>query len=409
MLAIISSVWPLLFGVSLIMVGNGLQGTLLGVRAALENFPTAATGLIMSGYYVGFLAGSTLAPKVVRRVGHVRVFAALAALASATVLLHDVFPDPWVWGGVRILTGFCYAALFVVSESWLNNASSNEIRGGVFSIYMVIQLGSMGAGQFLLALADPAGSRLFILVSVLLSVAIAPVSLIATRTPKFAEPERLELRRLFSICPLGILGTFGVGVAHGSFWGMGAVYAQESGLSLGQISMFMGVSILGGVVFQWPVGRFSDKFDRREVIRGTAFLAAGLALLAVPVSLQAKALLPALGFLLLGASLPLYSLFVAYTNDRLTPEQTVAASSALVLSVGTGAIIGPTAIALVMSAMGPHGFFAGIALFHAAIGALTAYHIRREKSGSRAAQAVPSALPGNGEGKQTADVGQDNG
>lgn len=375
MLAVVSTTWALLLGIAFIMIGNGLQGSLLGIRASLEHFPTAVTGVVMSGYYIGFLAGSTLTPRAVGRVGHIRVFGALASLASVAILLQAVFVDPVTWTAMRVVTGFSYAGLYVIAESWLNDRSTNETRGQLLSVYMVVQFVGLTCGQLLLNAAPPSGFELFTLVSVLVSLAVIPVLLTTRPAPSFATPVTVGLRQLYRVSPLGVLGCLGVGLAHSAFFGMGAVYGAEVGLSVRQISLFMSAMILGGVALQWPVGRLSDRFDRRRVITAVTVLAAVTALVAVPVSALSNTGLFALVCLFGGLSLPMYSLCLAHTNDFLRPDQMVAASSGLVLIFGIGAIFGPFTVAWMMAGLGPAGFFLYLAIIHAAIGLFAVYRM----------------------------------
>jgi len=385
----VASAWALFLGIGLLMLGNGLQGSLLGLRAQMEGFSTAITGVIMSGYYAGFLAGSIFAPAVVQRVGHIRVFAALATLASAAVLLHTLLLDPIAWTGLRLITGFCYAGLYVVAESWLNDRATNETRGQLLSVYMVIMLGAMALGQFLLILADPGGFTLFILISVLISCALIPIALTTGPVPAFDTPAPVRLRRLIAISPLGVFGTFGVGVAHGAILGMGAVYAEQMGLAIADIALFMAALIAGGVILQWPIGRLSDRFDRRIVIAIVTSVAGIAACLLTLVPGQATAL-PAwwgfgrsdwilfwLGGIFGGLSFPLYSLCIAHTNDHLEPKQMLSASSALVLVTGIGAILGPFAAGSAMSALGPAALFLFVGAVHGAIGLFAIYRMAR--------------------------------
>lgn len=380
MYSAIMAAWALLLGMALIMVGNGLQGTLLGLRATLEGFPTAVTGFVMTGYYIGFLAGSTTAPRIVQRVGHIRVFAALASLASASALVYAVIVDPWVWGAMRLVTGFSYAGLYVVAESWLNDRATNETRGRILSIYMVVAYGGMTAGQFLLNVSDPAGFDLFVLISVLVSLALVPISLTAAPAPSFDAPTPVSLKTLYSISPLGMVGGLITGMASGVIFGMGAVYGKVAGLSYAQVSMFMGLVLLGGMLLQWPIGRISDKLDRRKVIAGVTFLAGLLALVAAIVpGLPFWALL-ALTFMFGGMTLPMYSLCGAHLNDYLDPKQMVAASSSYVLVNGIGAILGPTSGSFAMQIAGPDGFFLLLAAVHFCIALFALWRMTRRRA-----------------------------
>jgi MFS family permease len=373
MLVAIRSCWALLLGIALIMLGNGLQGTLLGLRASLEGFTTTVTGLVMTSYYVGFLLGCTVVPKFLAKVGHIRVFAALASIASTAVLLHTEFVNPWAWGIFRLMTGFAYAGLYVVAESWLNDKATNSTRGQLLSVYMVISLGGLGFGQLLLILADPIETTLFILISVLVSLALVPISLTASSAPEFSEPEHISFPQLYQVSPLGVAGCFGIGVVHGALFGMGAVYANKMGMSVSETSYFMFVFLLGGIVLQWPIGRLSDSFGRRRIITAVTFLAMAFSLVAVFASTQSHAILLWVVCLYGGMSLPLYSICVAYTNDHLSPEQMVAASSTLVLVRGLGSVVGPMAVAILMGEIGANGIFWSLAVTHLVIGLLALY------------------------------------
>ena len=380
MTSAISAAWALLLGIALIMLGNGLQGTLLGLRATLEGFSTGVTGLVMTGYFAGFLLGSTLAPKIVGRVGHIRVFAALASLASASALVHAVFIDPWLWGAMRLVTGFAYAGLYVVAESWLNDRATNETRGQILSVYMIVMLGGMAFGQLLLNVADPGGFELFVLISVLVSVALVPISLTAAPAPSFDAPSPVGLRQLYRTSPLGVLGIGGAGLAQGMIFGMGAVYARAAGLSVAETSLFMGLILAGGVVLQWPIGWLSDIMDRRRVITGVTFVAAALAVVAAAFPDMPRSGLLVVACLFGGMNLPMYSLCGAHTNDYLAPAQMVGASSALVLVSGVGATFGPMIAATAIGKLGPGGFFWMLAAVHVMIGLFALYRMVRRSA-----------------------------
>jgi MFS family permease len=391
--SILRQTWALLIGIAILMLGHGLQGTLLGLRANLEAFPAAVTGLVMSGYYIGLLVGSLRVPKLVARVGHVRVFAALLSLGSTAILFHALFVEPVAWFFMRLLTGYCFAGAFIVAESWLNGSASNETRGRLLSLYMVVQMGGMAAGQFLLNLADPRGFDLFILISVLISIAAVPMLLTAVATPPVTSPRDIGLRGLYRISPLGVVGIVGVGVAHSGLYSMAPVFANDVGLSVAAISTFVACVITGGVVFQVPIGRVSDVLDRRWVITAVALLTAIAALPpALYTDLPTYTLFP--GFFLVGGlSLPLYALCVAHTNDFLSPEQMVGASSALILAYGLGAAVGPTLTALTMQALGPLGFPLFLAVVHAAIGLFALYRMTRRSTVPAEERATYMVLP----------------
>jgi MFS family permease len=386
MVAAVASSWALFLGIALMMLGNGLQGSLLGIRASLEGFPTTVTGILMSGYYAGFLVGSVLAPKLVARVGHVRVFAALASLASSAILVHVLWIDPASWTLIRLVSGFCYAGLYVVVESWLNDQASNETRGQLLSAYMVVVLGGAAGGQILLNVADPSGAKLFILVSILISLALIPLLLSTGRTPPFEAPSPVGIRQLYRVSPTGVVGYFGTVMANGAYFGMGAVYGREIGLSIRDISVFMSLILLGGMFLQWPIGRLSDAWDRRQVLTGVTFLAAVLAVLASLAAGRSLLGLFALTALFGGTSLPMYSLCIAYTNDYLERDQMVQASGTLVLIGGIGAVFGPTTAAIAMQSFGAAGFFWWLAVIHAVIGVFALYRMTRRAALPRAAQ-----------------------
>jgi len=398
MLTVVVSSWALFLGLAFIMLGNGLQGSLLGVRATIEGFPTAVIGFVMSAYFAGFLAGATMVPKLVRRVGHIRVFAALASLASVSVLFHAIFVNPAGWGAMRLVTGFSYAGLFIVAESWLNDRATNETRGQLLSVYMVVMLAGMGSGQFLLNLADPASFELFILISVLVSLALIPILLTAAPAPEFRTPSAVSLLQLYLISPRGVVGTFGTVMAQGGVIGMGAVFATDVGMSISEIALFMAALLFGGVLFQWPIGRLSDRFDRRRVMTVVTFLAAICAIAAAFVVKPFAGTVPVwvlctLIGILGGLNMPMYSLTLAHTNDFLEPSQMVAASGSLVLVGGIGAAFGPVTLAGLMTALGPAGFFWGLGLIHTAIGVFALYRMSRRASMPIDAQGNFVAVP----------------
>ncbi len=360
LLQVVANSWALFLGLGLIMLGNGLQGSLLGLRASIEGFGVASTGLVMSGYYIGLLIGATMVPKFVARVGHIRSFGAMASLASTSILVHVVFVDPWIWWAMRFITGFAYAGLFIVAESWLNDASENETRGQMLSFYMLVTLGGMAGGQFMLNIASPSSYELFVLISVLISMAVIPILLSVSKAPDFNTSESVNVFQLFKVSPLGVAGMAMTGVMLGAMFGMGAVYAANVGLSVREVSFFMGAMVLGGVALQYPIGRLSDVLNRRQVIIATcaggavaAFIAAGIGSPAVGQGWHLYLAIAVIG----GLATPLYALCVAHTNDYLTPGQMVAASSTLVLAVSLGSALGAPLTALAMETLGAHWFF----------------------------------------------------
>ena len=373
--------WALLLGIMLLLAGSGLQGTLLGVVAEDAGFASAITGLIMTSYFVGFLAGSVGAERFIARVGHVRTFAALASLGSIAILVHGMVIEPWTWAAMRFLTGFSFAGLYVVAESWLNRQSSNEYRGGLLAIYMIVTHGGLAGGQALMNVGPTTGLALYALSSMVISAALIPILLSSAPQPHYVEEvERLTLGKLFKTSPLGVACCFGAGVANGIILGMGAVYARRLGFEVGGVSLFMAAIMLGGAAFQWPIGKLSDILDRRVVIAGVA---AASAIAAVGLILAAPAgawPLAAAGFVVGGLALTLYPLSLAHTNDWLSSDQMTAASSALVMVYGAGAVLGPLGTGMLMDAFGPDGFAVYVTVVGLALSTFALYRITRREA-----------------------------
>ncbi len=354
MFKIAVSIFSLLFGTALLLTGIGLQGTLVGLRASYEQFSVTMIGLVMSAYFVGYLFGSYLFPPVIRRVGHIRAYSVIATIASAASIAYILFVNPIAWLFLRVVIGGCMMGLYMIIESWLNELTPNETRGRVFAIYMLVTLLAMAAGQLILMTDDISGYRLFAMVSILISMALVPISLTRIRQPEEITTEHLELRKLYRISPLGVVGTLISGVVMGGFWGMAPLYGIRIGLSTDALAIFMTAAIVGGALLQWPVGRISDSIDRRIILAGSAALGALLALLLFFLSDQMPFwLFLTVTFVLGGFMFSLYSLSVAYTNDHLPPAQTLAASRGLLLLYGVGSSIGPAIAGRSMVAWGP--------------------------------------------------------
>jgi len=394
MFTVLRNTWALFFGFAIICLGHGLQGTLIGVRSVLEEFSYISTGLIVAGYYVGFFIGSILIPILLGRVGHIRVFAALASLASIAILLHSVFIDPYSWFFIRILTGVSLSGIYVIMESWLNERSTNQTRGKVLSIYMIITFVFVGMGQLLLNLSDPAQVDLFILVSVLLSMALLPILLSKTEQPDISNPKSFTLKELYIITPLGFVGALLTGLAHSAVFGYGAVFASSRGLSILEVSIFMIIITSFGALSQWPVGLLSDRIDRRIILIGVTFVAAGLCIFIVGSSYISLTLFFILVAIYSSMCLPMYSLVVAHTNDFLLPNEIVAASSSIARLVGLGSILGPILASSIMSIIGSNGFFVYLFVIHGILGLFGLYRLaKRTKPSDLESQYVP--LPRN--------------
>lgn len=368
--------WPLLLGVMLLMVGNGVQGSLLGIRGALEGFTTFQLSVVMSAYFLGFLGGSRLAPIMIRNVGHVRVFSALGSMISAVLILFPMLPDWLWWSGMRVVIGFCFSGIYVTAESWLNNTATNETRGQALSAYMIVQMLGIIASQGLLALGDPAGWGLFVIPSVLVSMAFMPLLLAPTPAPVFDAIKPMSFLALFRTSPLGCAGMLLTGGVFSAMFGMASVYGAMSAMTIGQIAVFVAAMYVGGLTLQYPVGWLSDRMDRRKLIAAMSALGAGVMVVAavLPLPFAFEVLVAAL---LGGVINPLYSLLIALTNDHLTKEQMPGASAGLIFLNGFGAIFGPLLAGWIMGIIGPKGYFLIIGAFFAALAGYAAYRLTR--------------------------------
>ncbi|WP_238364408.1 MFS transporter [Mesobacterium pallidum] len=369
MISVLGSVWALLLGTLLIMLGNGMQFTLIGVRGDIEGFSAGTLAIITSGYYIGFLSGAQITPRLIRNVGHVRVFAALGSFMSAGLIAFPLVTEAWAWTPLRLIVGFCMSGIYVTAESWLNHAATNETRGKILSAYMIAQTIGVIAAQWLLSLGDAATATLFIVASILVSVSFGPILLSVMPTPTVSVAKPMSLKRLFRTAPLGTIGTFFLGSIYATQTGMGAVFGTQIGLSTSQIALFVATLFAGALVLQYPIGWLSDIMDRRKLIFGAAALGAAACTLGLLSDPRSEMLLVA-AFLAGGVTTPLYSLFLAYTNDDLPPDEMPAASGGLVFIFGVGAIAGPLLAGWAMQGIGPHGFwlvltltFVGIAVY----------------------------------------------
>jgi MFS family permease len=383
----------LLISVSILLTGQGLQGILLPVRASLEDFSTIAIGTMGAAYFFGFTVGCLKGGELLRRVGHVRVFLAMSALASASPLLHGLIIQPLVWGSLRMLTGFCFAVLYVVIESWLNELSDNENRGVIFSTYAMITLTVFAAGQMMTLLYDPAGLQLFIIASVLVSIGAVPIALSTSPIPEQPQSVSVDVKRLFEISPSGALACLVTGLANGSFWALGPVYATSLTNTVEMAAWFMTSAVIGGAIAQWPLGLLSDVVGRRKVLIAVS-LAGGivglLLFLAAPVlNFTSANLLAAFWGAL---AFPLYTIAVAYANDFAEAGEYVMVSSGLLLMYGIGATIGPFAASAVMTMQGTGGLFLFTALVHIALVAYVMIRFLRRRTQATQPIAFSDAL-----------------
>lgn len=397
MFQVLSGAWALLLGMMLLQVGNGMQGTLLGIRGALEGFSTYEMSVVMSSYFIGFLFGSRMAPEMIRRVGHVRVFAALGSMISAVLILYPTIAEPWAWAAGRVLIGFCFSGVYVTAESWLNNSATNETRGKALSLYMIVQMIGIVSAQGLMVLADPSGYVLFVIPSVLVSLAFAPILLSVSPTPAFGSTKPLSLRQIMKISPLGCVGMLLTGGVFAAQFGMSAVYGAEAGLSVGQISAFVASFYIAAVLVQYPLGWLSDRMDRRKLIAGVSLVTGLGATIGMLFGDNYWMLLVA-AFLVGGSSNPLYSLLIAYTNDFLEHDAMAAAAGGMVFINGLGAIAGPLMVGWMMGQIGPSGYFLYIAVLMFAMVLYALYRMTQRaapavRDTDRYMPVAPSASP----------------
>lgn len=348
----------LLWGVMILGLGSGLQNTLVGVRASLEGMSDKDIGFLMSMYFVGYAVCSVVVPRLVQAVGHVRTFAALASIASAAALGHVLIISPLTWASFRVVTGGCYAGLLLIVESWLNSSTDRSHRGKVLSIYGIVLLFSFAVSQSFLNLAPLSGFHLFCVVSIFFSLALVPITLSRATVPGSVSTSRMGIRRLYEVSPVSFLGVFFVGMWLSGFLAMGPIFATKIGFGKEEISIFMGISMVGAVILQWPLGWYSDRMDRRLMI---AWLTGAIGVISALMALFSEAdsllLLAALSFLFGGAAVPIYSISIANTNDQISEGETVAAASTLILIFALGSSISPFLASTAMDRSGPKGLF----------------------------------------------------
>ena len=374
---VLKNSWALFLGMALIMIAHGYQSSLIGVRAVSEEFSLTSTGFVMSGYFVGYFIGARIVPNLISTVGHIRVFAAFASIASLAVLMHSVFVHPVTWFFLRVITGFSMVVIYTVAESWLNDRSSNKNRGKVLSIYMIILYGSIGFGMFLLNFSKPENFQPFILISVIFSFALIPILLTKRKAPNFKKITAMNLKDLYNASPLGMVGALLYGATQSALFMLLAVYGASMNFTILEISFVTFLLGISGAISQYPVGYISDKLDRRIVIIYSTFGASIFAMMAI-FSVKTMFLPEGLAssknwfyvFLILFSfcSLPIFSQILAHTNDFITKDKFVSAGAGLQFAFGLGAMSGPLLCSLVMDLMGPNGFFMFHIFFHLIIG-----------------------------------------
>ena len=363
---VMRSLWPLFLGIFFISLGNGLQGTLSSWRADYEGFSVITTGLVMSGFFVGAFASSLISPNQIKRTGQIRTYAAYASIASTAILIQLLFIEPPVWFVARFLSGFCIVGIMIIVEGWLNSISSNENRGQLFSIHMMVVWAGLAMGQGLFVVDSPAGVNLFLLASILLSISLIPILLTEIKAPEEELQESLGFKALWKASPSGVV-TIGIsGLASAGFFGVGTIYAIKSGLSISETALFMTLFIGFGALSQWPLGWLSDRIDRRKVILLCCSIVVGICILLALFDFSKTIFLTLNG--LIGAStLPLYSLGVAQTNDRLKPSQMVSASGTIVFVFSVFAALGPFTMSYFLKLFDSFGFLLYLSLVHLVI------------------------------------------
>ena len=394
MLVTVRSVFSLLLSYGLLLFANGMFGTLLGVRSQIEGFSTQIIGLIMAAYFLGLLQGALRAGMIVSAVGHIRAFAAFASIMSVTALMHVIVVDPIVWCILRFASGFCMAGMILVTESWLNARCTKRTRGQVMALYMITNYFAAGCGQFLLTTADPARFQLFSVASIIFSLALVPVLLTRATAPTPPRRDPLNLRELWRTSPLGLLGAFCAGMVNASFYSLAPVFAISLGLGIAGTSTFMASVIFGGLLLQYPVGRLSDRIDRRVVL-SMVTLATAVACVAIVLVFEWEPrwiYVPAV--LYGGLSFTVYSLCAAHANDFAPVDKLVQTASGLLTAYGFGAFLGPIVAATFMGRIGPEGLFVMSAVVSAFLGSFAIYRMRRRAVPEKEDRSRTISLPG---------------
>ena len=382
---ILKNSWALFLGMGLIMLAHGYQGSLLGVRAVQEEFSLISTGFMLSGYYVGYFIGAKTIPTFILRVGHIRVFAAFASMASIVILMHSILIHPFTWFILRVITGISMVSIYTIAESWLNDRSSNKNRGSVLSIYMIVLYGSMAIGMFFLNFSKPENFQPFILVSLFMSLALVPILMTKRKAPTFKKITGMSLKELYRTSPLGMVGSLFYGTVQSALFSLLAVYAASMNFTIFEISVVTFLLAISGAVAQFPIGKLSDMFDRRLVITYTTFGSAFFALCAIIASKQmylpgdlatSKTWFYIFLILFSFCSLPMFAIIFAHTNDYIPKEKFVAAGAGLQFAFGLGAISGPFICSVFMNVIGPNGYFIFLIIFHSVIGIFAIYRMK---------------------------------
>ncbi|PID66671.1 MAG: hypothetical protein CR975_01640 [Gammaproteobacteria bacterium] len=358
----------------LMLLGNGLQGSLLGIRGADEGFTTMALSLISMGFYAGYFIGTILVPILLKRVGYIRVFAALVAIASVAAVAYAMFIDKYSWFVMRVLTGFCFSGIYMITESWLNSQTHNDNRAKVLGIYVIVIFAGLSTGQLLLNTGSIDGYFLFALASVIISLASIPLLLTTRPAPHIEESStHLSIYQLYKHSPFGVVSSFFANFLNGGIVGMAAIYAKTINMPTNEIALFVASAFVGVIILQFPLGYLSDRMDRRKVIVAISLLSLIVATMAMVSenSIQVTLLFMLLG----GLALPMYAICIAYVNDRLQPEEILPATTALLKIAGVGNVVAPILIGAIMVRLGDKWFFGSLAVAAAMIVAFGVYRI----------------------------------
>lgn len=358
---VIKSLLPLtalLTGSAFLVFAGGVNGLILPIRGEAEGFTASSLGLLGTGWAVGYIAGCLRTPVLVARVGHIRAFGAMCAIAAIAVLLSLVLITPWVWIPVRALSGFCFAGAAMIVESWLNERSDARSRGRVFGIYTMVNLAATTAGQMVLTLGDARGFFFFVLAAMIYCLALLPTAISATTTPRPLTQVSLDLRKLWRNSPIAVFAVLMIGISNAAFGTLAAVYAARIGLSLGDIALFASIPILAGAASQIPVGIASDRFDRRKVLIGVTVVAILTDALFLFTGLTQPAIALGLSALFGATVFAMYPVIVAHANDHATSGSFIQVSGGLLLVYGIGSIGGPTIAGFLMTAFGEAMLFA---------------------------------------------------
>ncbi len=367
----------------LLLAGNSLFLTLLPLRANLEGFSTALIGLLGTAHFGGIAIGCFFGPKLIMSVGHIRSFAGAAAILTALSLAYPIWADPYFWGVLRFLSGLILAALFIAVESWLNDRASNVNRGQVLSAYIIVSSLLTIVGQQMVNLFDIGESLTFMAVAMLICLSIVPLTLINAPSPQPIPSARIDVRKLFSISPVGVVGCLLVGSVEGAFWSLGPVFGQAKGLDVFEVSVLMSAFVLGGTLSQWPVGWVSDRTDRRYVIAGMAlgtfFTGLAIGFVELPPGLPFYGLAVLHGALMV----PLYALCLSHANDNAPNAMMVEISGGLLLIYSLGAALGPLAASLLMASGNAGGLFVFIAALLLVLAVFAAYRLKTGQDDGR--------------------------